>query len=203
MKLLVIYGTTKGHTAKIAARIGRTLRDGGDEVDVVDGRAVRSDFDLARYGGIIIGASVNAGRFQRHIGGFIKAHRDEIQKVPSAFFSVSLTEADPDPKKHARAMNPITRLQEETGWYPGTVASFAGSIAYLRYRWLMRLIWPRLPLPAGHGTGRLASLTNDDYEYTDWGAVTRFAHEFATTARARQQSPGSGCSGVTCAASAA
>ncbi len=190
MKLLIVYGTMKGQTAKIAEHIAQTLRAHGDEVDVVDGRTIPADLDLTRYAGVIVGASVNAGRFQPHIVDFVKGHRDQMQRMPSAFFSVSLTEADPDPIKRARVMNPITRLQEETGWHPDTIVSFAGSIAYLRYRWLMRLIWPRLPLPKRRGAGRSGGSTNDDYEYTNWDAVTRFANEFATKARAREQPAG-------------
>jgi hypothetical protein len=54
-------------------------------------------------------------------------------------------------------------------------------MAYLRYRWLMRLIWPRIAPP----TGREASAP-DAYEYTDWDAVTRFATACATSARSAQ-----------------
>ena len=186
MKFLLIYGTMKGQTAKIAESIAQALRARGDTVDAVDGRTIPADLSLAPYDGVIVGASVKAGRFQSYIVDFVRSHRDEIQRVPSAFFGVSLTEADPDPKKHARAMNPIVRLQKETGWHPDTLASFAGSIAYLRYRWLMHLIWPRLTLPDCRGDRRSGGLTARDYEYTDWDAVSRFADAFATVAHAKR-----------------
>jgi menaquinone-dependent protoporphyrinogen oxidase len=184
MKLLVIYGTTKGQTTKIADRIGQALRERGDEVDVVDGRSIPADLDLARYGGAVIGASVIAGRFQPYIVDFVKAHRDQLRRMPSAFFSVSLTEADP--KKRARAMVTVERFQKETGWEPGAIASFAGSIAYLRFRWLMRLIWRRVPLPDRRRSDGSRRLTDNGYEYTDWDAVARFASVFARAAHAAQ-----------------
>jgi menaquinone-dependent protoporphyrinogen oxidase len=186
MKFLLIYGTMKGQTAKIAEYIAQALRTRGDEVDAVDGRTIPPDFVLAPYDGVIVGASVNAGRFQSYIVDFVRTHREEIRRVPSAFFSVSLTEADPDPTKHARALNPIARLSEKTGWQPDMIASFAGSIAYLRYRWLMHLIWPRLALPDRRGDTRSGGLNDHDYEYTDWDAVSRFADAFATAAHARR-----------------
>lgn len=189
MKLLLIYGTKKGHTAKIAARIERTIAGQGDAVDVVDGRSVPAGLALARYDALIIGASVIAGRFQPYIVDFIKTHWDEVRHMPSAFFGVSLSEADPDPKARARAMDAITRFLEETGWQPDKVASFAGSIAYLRYRWLMRLIWRRLPLPGGRGVGRSRDTDKTDaYDYTDWDAVARFAAEFVAEAHSIQPS---------------
>jgi menaquinone-dependent protoporphyrinogen oxidase len=150
----------------------------------VDGRSVPADLDLARYGGTIVGASVNAGRFQKYIADFVTAHRDHLRRMPSAFFGASLTEADP--KGRARAKRTIAHFEGETGWHPDTIASFAGSIAYLRYRWLMRLIWRRIPLPDRRGPGASAVPMGSDYEYTDWAAVDRFANTFATTAPAVQ-----------------
>jgi menaquinone-dependent protoporphyrinogen oxidase len=105
-----------------------------------------------------------------------------LHRVPSAFFSVSLAEADPTPKKRARVMRPIDRLLEETGWRPDRIASFAGSIDYQRHRWLMRLTWPRLPQPAGQSQ-------SGDYEYTDWDAVERFAIAFVAETYALLAAP--------------
>ncbi len=187
MKLLVIYATMYGHTAHIARHIAQTLTAHGDAVDVVDTRNLPADFDLSAYAGVVVGASVAAGRFQRAAVEFATAHRGAIAAVPSAFFSVSLTEADPDPVKHARAIIPIRRFLRETGCHPDMIASFAGSIAYLRYRWLMHLIWPRLPLPERSAGGSVP--TARDYEFTDWGAVTRFAEAFAAIAHARAAQP--------------
>jgi menaquinone-dependent protoporphyrinogen oxidase len=184
MKLLIIYGTGRGQTARIARYIAQRRIDGGDEVDVVDGRSIPASLALDHYDAVIVGASVNAGRFQRYIVDFVRVQRDQLRRMPSAFFSVSLTEAEPEPRQRARAMHPIERFVEETGWQPDRIASFAGSIAYLRRRWLMRLIWRRLPLPDGRGTGQPAGATGTaSYEYTDWEAVARFATEFATQAR--------------------
>jgi menaquinone-dependent protoporphyrinogen oxidase len=112
-----------------------------------------------------------------------------MQRMPSAFFSVSLSEADPNPKPHARLTTQVTHFLEETSWHPDKIASFAGSIAYLRYHWIMRLIWPRLPLPGRSGAGRGRDLADSDYEYTDWDAVARFADEFATEARSAPHKP--------------
>jgi menaquinone-dependent protoporphyrinogen IX oxidase len=39
MQVLIVYGTTKGYTAKIAGKIAQIIRDGGDETEVVEGRS--------------------------------------------------------------------------------------------------------------------------------------------------------------------
>lgn len=186
MKLLVVYGTSRGQTAKIAWHIAQTLREHGDEVDVVDGRTIPPNPALAGYGAVIVGASVRAGRFQRSIRAFVRAHRAQLERIPSAFFSVSLSEADPDPTIHARLTSQVNRFLEETGWHPDQVASFAGSIAYLRVHWLMRLIWPRHVLPGRREGSQTRSGSENAYEYTDWQAVARFADEVASAARSAQ-----------------
>lgn len=185
MKVLIVYGTTKGYTAKVAGKIAQIIRDGGDETEVVEGRSVPADLAFANYAGVIIGASVTAGRFQRYIVDFVMMHRDEIQRLPSAFFSVSLTEADVRPKRHARAMHTVSRFLKRTGWKPDAVASFAGSIAYMRYRWLMRLFWRYVPLPDAPVDGRSGGVTDDDYAFTDWEAVNRFTMAFVAVAKRR------------------
>ncbi|MEX1158642.1 MAG: flavodoxin domain-containing protein [Thermomicrobiales bacterium] len=175
MKALIVYGSGYGHTAKIARYITQTLRNRAHEVELVDGRAIPPEIDLADYDAVVVGASVNAGGFQRYIIDFVRRNQAQLQQMPSAFFGVSMREAEPDPVHRAKAMRPIDWFLRETGWTPDIVASFAGSIAYLRYRWLMRLIWRRIPLPGDNRSRRPGSSTAPEgYEYTDWDAVSRF-----------------------------
>jgi menaquinone-dependent protoporphyrinogen oxidase len=185
MRVLIVYGTGRGQTAKIANFIGRTLRDAGDQARVLDGRSLPTDLVVEHYDAVMIGASLNEGRFQSHIAEFIAAHKEQFLRVPSAFFSVSMAEADPDPQARARVRQSIQQLLEETGWQPDRVASFAGSIAYLRRRWAMRLTYRRIRLPSLSDAERHVDPTSvPGYEYTDWDAVAQFATEFAAMARA-------------------
>jgi menaquinone-dependent protoporphyrinogen oxidase len=180
MKVLIVYGSGQGQTAKIARFITQLLRNRGDAVELVDGRAIPATLDLTGFDVVVVGASVNSGRFQRYISRFVRANRSQLQQMPSAFFGVSLREAEPDPVNRAAALHTIERFLKATSWKPTIVASFAGSIAYLRYPWLMRLIWRRLPLPGEdrHPTNGSATVL-DGFEYTDWSAVSHFADEIA------------------------
>jgi menaquinone-dependent protoporphyrinogen oxidase len=177
MTVAIVYGTDHGQTAKVAEFIAQTLRQEELDVDVIDGHVLPSTFSISSYDAVIVGASVHSGRFQSYISKFVKNHVDEIQRKPSAFFSVSMTEADP--VAHARAMNPINRFLRNTGWHPDMVTSIAGSMAYLSRRWLMRVIYRRIPLPDKRES-------DPSYEYTDWDAVDRFAREFAVIVRSKQ-----------------
>lgn len=60
-------------------------------------------------------------------------------------------------------------------------ASFAGSMKYLCYRFVMRIIWRRLPLPPKDH--------EESCESTNWEAVARFTTEFLDEARQKQASP--------------
>jgi menaquinone-dependent protoporphyrinogen oxidase len=176
MKALIVYGSGYGQTAKIARYIAQTLRNRAHEVELVDGRAIPPDLALAGYDAVIVGGSVNAGGFQGYIVDFVRRNRAQLRDLPSAFFGVSMRAAEPDPAHRAKAMGPINRFLKETGWNPPVVASFAGSISYLRYRWLMRLIWRRIPLP-GDDRRTGSSTVPEGYEYTDWEAVSRFTEQ--------------------------
>jgi menaquinone-dependent protoporphyrinogen oxidase len=176
MKALIVYGSGSGQTAKIARYMTQTLRNRGHEVELIDGRAFPAELELAEYDAVVVGASVNAGGFQRYIVDFVRRNQGQLRDLPSAFFGVSMREAEPDPVHRSKAMGPINRFLQETGWKPPLVASFAGSIAYLRYRWLMRLIWRRVPLP-GDDRRPGSSTAPEGYEYTDWEAVSRFTEQ--------------------------
>lgn len=58
-KILVTYATCTGSTVGVAEAIGRTLSEGGAQVDV---RPMREVADLSSYGAVV------AGGGQRHPG---------------------------------------------------------------------------------------------------------------------------------------
>ena len=85
-----------------------------------------------------------------------------------------LAAADPTPESEAATGEILDRFVAETGWQPRTAETFAGMLAWTQYdfftRTLMRLITRKqVPHPDVH----------QDYDYTDYDAVRRFAEEFA------------------------
>jgi menaquinone-dependent protoporphyrinogen oxidase len=162
MKFLVVYGTRNGQTKRIAERIGAQLHARGAMVDLVNARSIPITLQIAAYDGVLAGASVNTGKFQPCLGDFIDGFREEIARVPSAFFSVSLAEADAMRRQQARDY--IDHFLTEHEWTPALNASFAGALPPSRFQWLMRLFLRRL----AKGTD----------EFTDWGLVAQFADGF-------------------------
>lgn len=170
--VLVLYGTTEGHTAKIATHIAERGRAQGHTVDLLHGAELPNDFALGRYAGVLIGASVHETRHQRYIREFVRANRDELATKRSAFFSVSLSAAgDAESQRGAQAC--MEAFFAETSFRPDQVTTVAGALRYTQYSWWKRALLKQISKHKGGDTD-----TSQDYEYTDWNAVDRFADAF-------------------------
>jgi len=181
-KVLILYGSSEGQTAKIARHIAGVIRDKGYTVDVIDGRTLPAHFSLEPYTAAIIGASIHAGGYQGYIRRFVKRHHDALERIRTAFFSVSLTEAYPNPEEKVPLEQLMAAFMQKCGWHPQNVASFAGALAYSKYGFLKRFVMQRIARQAGAPTD-----PTRDYEYTDWEAVTRFAETFVAALSPRQE----------------
>lgn len=178
-RALVVYGSTHGHTAKIAARMAGAMRAEGLHVDVLD-VADASDADPASYDLTVVGASLHAEHHQKEVVDWVRARRGAIDAHPSAFFSVSLSAAEDTPESRAATQRCIDELREQTGWRPTRTERIAGCLQYREYdmftRRLMRLLMRRMgrPTDASH-----------DYDYTDWDGVDALAREICQLASQR------------------
>lgn len=171
-RVVVLFGTTEGHSAKVAAAIGDTLRGDGLKVDVADAAAAAPDAEA--YDGAVIVASVHAGEYRSEVLDWTRRHARALNAVPSAFVSVSLGELQDEPKARQDLQAIRARFLEKTGWKPSTTLSIAGALMYSRYNLVTRLMMKRIAAQAGGDTD-----TSRDHDYTDWKALARFARRFA------------------------
>jgi menaquinone-dependent protoporphyrinogen oxidase len=175
-KISIIYGTSEGQTRKIAEYMASVIEQNGHSAVVVDCSRVSSTFSMQDYDAALIGASMHVGRFQDTVREFVRSHLEQLQRIPSAFFSVSLTAASRKAQDQAQVRQSVTTFQKETGWRPHQVACIAGALKYSRYgiakRWIMKRI-------AKQTSGDLD--TSRDYEYTNWGAVKLFVEDFLSS----------------------
>jgi menaquinone-dependent protoporphyrinogen oxidase len=173
-RILLLYASTHGHTAKIAARIAATLEDDDTSVDVHQFDPTQAQPAPPDYDAVILGASIHAGHHQRALVKWAEQHHTVLGLMPSAFFSVCLTAADDTEESRAATRGYLDDFVEQTGWTPGRTATFAGALQYREYdvatRVLMRLLMRRMHHPTD---------ASQDYDYTDWDAVERWAHELA------------------------
>jgi menaquinone-dependent protoporphyrinogen oxidase len=172
-KFLIIYGTKEGQTAKIADRIGEVVRERGYLADINNARHIRGKISFEEYKGVLIGSSVHAGFWSKAVKHFIRKYNSQLNNVPSAFFSVSLTDATGTAEQRSLLESNIEKLCNKSGWPPKAVGRFAGALAYTRYGCCTRWMMKQAAKSQGESTD-----TSRDIEYTDWDEVTKFANDF-------------------------
>lgn len=173
--VLVFYATTEGQTRRIAERIASDLRARGftcRAIDVMSADAARIKWDDVR--GVLLGASLHAGRHQPAAVEFARTFSPHLNMYPSAFFSVSLSAASANAEEVETAAQLAHRFTDAAGWKPSEIVCFAGALAYTHYGWLTRKIMKRIARKEGGPTD-----TARDHELTDWDAVARFATRMA------------------------
>ncbi len=180
--VLVLYGTTDGQTAKIAAFVSETLRRAGAEVAKVDASGAGPLPAPEAYDAVIVAASVHAGGYQRPVRRWARAHAGALNNKTNAFVSVCLGVLQHDPAVDRELGSIMDRFFAEAGWHPGTVKVVAGALPYTKYNWIKRWMMRRIVSKAHGDTD-----TSRDYEYTDWADLERFAQDFLRRAEAASQ----------------
>jgi menaquinone-dependent protoporphyrinogen oxidase len=175
MKVLILYLSCDGQTQAIASYIANKLQDSVC-CDVVDLHQVRL-IELDQYQQVLIGASVRYGYFPPALMKFVKHYAEQLNRMPSAFFSVNLTARKPE--KCSPETNPYMRkFLRLSPWKPKLNGVFAGALRYPHYRWFDRVMIRFIMKMTGGETD-----TTKEVEYTDWQQVERFAQEFSCIQR--------------------
>jgi menaquinone-dependent protoporphyrinogen oxidase len=176
-RVLVLYGTTEGHSAKVAAAVGDNLRGGGLNVEVVDAAGKPPQADA--YDAVVIVASVHRGDYQPAVVDWTRSNARTLNTLPTAFVSVSLGVLQTDPKVQQESAAIVERFLERTGWTPTATTAVAGALMYRSYNFMQRMLMKRIAAQAGGDTD-----TSRNHEYTDWKALGAFVRRFRTRIRA-------------------
>ncbi len=184
-RVLVAYATEEGQTTKIAAHVAQVLSERNLDVDL---RALTGDgVDLTPYNGVLVSASVHAGRFSADLVAFVRNHREELEARRSAFLPVSLSKAvaesvtsPPERRAEGRAdlKKAVNLLLQETGWRPTEVHEVAGALPYTRLGFFKRLL-----LRSIAGQTGLPTDTSQNHEFTDWVDLDAFAVHYERVLR--------------------
>ena len=177
MRILIVFGTTEGHTREICQYVARTLREAGHTVAVEgaegDGVAVR----VAAYDAVLLAGSLHVGRFQPPLVRFVARHAAELNDMHSGFVSVSLSAAGENPDDWEGLETCLARFEHETGWTPKAVHHAAGAIKYSQYDFFKRLAIKHIAARRGQKT-----VTSQDYDLTDYEALRTFVLNFVQQA---------------------
>ena len=183
-RIVVVFGTTDGQTAKIARRVVDILRNEQHSVDLYDVRAPVPARPFDGADAALIAGPVRMGKFQQALVALVREHRESLALIPTAFLAVSLSALRDTPPARREVRKTVARFMQETGLTPDTVLPVAGALLYTRYGFFTRLAMRLISKMAGGDTD-----TSRDYEYTDWNALSEFAHRFARTLREAPVAP--------------
>ena len=173
-RALILYGTTDGHTRKIAAAMAGVLTWEGCRVDVMDAKRAAPDVRPEDYDGVVVAGSIHAGGYQRAVTRWVRRHAAALNRQRGAFVSVCLGILEQRAKAQREVRAIMARFFADSGWSPALSTTVAGALPYTRYGWLKKWIMRRMVAKAGGDTD-----TTRDYEYTDWDELRAFARTFA------------------------
>jgi menaquinone-dependent protoporphyrinogen oxidase len=172
---LVVYATRGGYTRQIAERVADRIRTLAREVQIQDARTEALP-PLERYSAVILAAGVHLGHHDRAMVKFVRARRRELDRLPTIFLSVSLTQAAaadvhrPD-EVRLDAQRATRKVLEdfvlETGWHPCEAVPVAGALTESAHGPLTRILMRKLlrrDLPEEPVRGAV---------FTDWTALNR------------------------------
>ena len=178
-KVLLAYATSEGQTARIAGTLAKQIEANGHSTSVLDLDNTATPPDPATYDGIVVAASVHAGKHQESAQRFVTEHRAALAAGATAFLSVSLSAVAKEAEGRAQADEQLRLFLEETHWKPDFAETLGGAFRYSSFsrpwraiirlsqrlfrRQLERQGWPDMTL---------------DQEFTDWGALRGFGERF-------------------------
>ncbi len=184
LKTLIVYGTRYGATAGTSEEIAKILREEGFEVQVVNAKEEKIK-DLSPYELVVVGTSVQMGRWTGEIEDFLKKHEQELsQKKMALFVSSMKTVAQREGKtadvESARKFDIDNKLPKYS-FKPISVGFFGGVMNYNKLNFLFKKTF-----------GSMKERLNKDgfketepgvWELRDWEEIRLWAKELAQKAK--------------------
>jgi len=171
-RIAIVVSSQSGHTEKIARSMAGALSGENLQVDVLN--IDQNQLSAFRgYDAAIIGCPVYLGDFSQALIDWTWENREELNSIPSAFFTVSLNAADARPKARATDDKALRSFIHQTDFHPRFVASFAGALNYTQYSFFKRCVLQGMSAAVGGPTD-----ISQDFDLTNWDEVSRFSQAF-------------------------
>jgi menaquinone-dependent protoporphyrinogen oxidase len=166
IKTGIIYSSVDGQTLKICNKLRDELLKKDQDIELFS----IEDFneDVINYDRLIIGSSVRYGIHNKKIIEFIKTHKEQLDSIRTAFFSVNLVARKPEKRTHDT--NPyVIKFFKTVDWKPNMIEVFAGKIDYKIYSFFDRIMIQFIMWMTKGPTNSDAEI-----EYTNWDRVKEF-----------------------------
>ena len=168
--VLIVFGSTEGHTRRLAEFLGERLAQAGREIVLRPAPETKGAFDPTGYGLVVVAASLHWGRYQSAVIDFVQRHHQTLNAAPSAFVSVSLAAAGVDQPENVSLEECLAQFLEETSWKPHALHHAAGAIRHSAYDYFKSLA---AKLIADDRRDKVTPA--EDYDLTDYDALSAFA----------------------------
>jgi menaquinone-dependent protoporphyrinogen oxidase len=175
MHVLIVHGTTEGHTRELSQFAARCLREAGHTATVEPAGLDPVYPDPGAYQRTLLAASLHVGRYQPALVHFARTHHESLNAGTTAFLSVSLAAAGIMPPDWDALDDCLARFLHETQWKPHTVHHAAGAIRYSEFDFFKRLALHHLAQQFARERHQTAS----HGDLTDYDALRQFVLEFA------------------------
>ena len=134
-RVLVAYATRCGSTLEVAQTVAQDLRGRGYAADV---RAADKVSGLSGYEAVVLGSAVRFGRWLPEAVEFVRRRQAELQRLPTAFFTVhgqNLGADEVSRKNRLAYIDPVRAMLR-----PGVEAFFAGKLDSSRLSFGARML---------------------------------------------------------------
>jgi len=164
MKILIVYGTIEGQTAKVAKFVAQCAQDLGHQAELLDTSAKTTPASFDGVDKIIAAGSVHERRHPKPFEVFLSAHKEDMNAQPALFLSVSLNAAFEEGR--AEAEEYVIEMNMRTGFSPQSHMLVAGAVRSGAYDYYASQVVRHV---------LLADMDYDanvtEREFTDWDAL--------------------------------
>ncbi|HVI33083.1 flavodoxin domain-containing protein [Phenylobacterium sp.] len=177
--VLVVFGSTEGHTERLAGLAADRLRANGHAVSLVHAAQAERTLDPAGLAGVLVAASIHWGRYQASVTAFARANHAVLNALPCAFLSTSLSAAGVEQPDEVGLEDFVRTFENETLWTPRLVHHAGGAIRRSSYDYFKRLAVTLIARSRGD-----ALAEGGEYDLTDYAALEEFLETFRTAVQA-------------------
>lgn len=164
MKVLIIYASIEGQTARIARFVESELREAGHEVAMIDAED-NAPIPLDNVDKVVLAAPVHERRHPKLFEAMLVAQKGQLAARDTLLISVSLSAAFPEGVEEAQEY--LTELKMRTGFAPTAEMLVAGAIRTGHYDYFATQVLRHVVL-----RDREYDPTAEEHEFTDWDALT-------------------------------